>query len=87
LRLLKVPCSIEENLQRAAQTVAAQLHVNGYAYNDDVATLKVWIQMYLEKYGHGRGVKTTDLEINPEVTDESYEESTDWTRWALDNCS
>lgn len=84
-----MPCSIEENLQRAAQTVAAQLHVNGYAYNDDVAVLKVWIQMYLEKNdpNHQFTVETTDLAINPGVTNESYEESTDWTRWALDNCS
>ena len=43
--------SVEENLQRAAQTVAAQLHVNGTVYSDDVATLKVWIQLYLEKTG------------------------------------
>ena len=43
--------SIEENLQRAAQTVAAQLHVNGTVYSADVATLKVWIQLYLEKTG------------------------------------
>jgi len=64
--------SIEENLQRAAQTVAAQLHVNGTVYSDDVATLKVWIQLYLEKTG---------------ATKFSEEEEQDSTRWALDHCS
>jgi len=81
--------SIEENLQRAAQTVAAQIHVNGYAYNDDVATLKVWIQMYLEKTdsNHRFTVEISNLAIDPEVKDDPYRESQDWTRWALDHCS
>ena len=81
--------SVEENLQRAAQTVAAQLHVNGYAYNDDVATLKFWIQLYLEQTDaeHAFTTRVSDLSIDPEAETIPYEESQDWTRWALDHCS